>query len=585
MKIYPRSISVIVSIFFLVILWKTELQGQLLIDTAITKEQLVEMLVDNSVYYESVKLSCDGEAKGLFHHALDSTNLTLESGIILTTGNAISAIGPNNNHSKTGENDIDDVDKDLAKLANDNTVVRDKCVLEFDIVPIGDEISFNYVFASEEYPEYICSEYNDVFGFFVSGPGIDGPYENNAVNIAILDAKAKHAVAINSVNSGVVGNEGEMPNCQGSKGSLKYSKFFIDNSELDFDDPNKIQYDGFTTKLEARIKVKSCKKYHFKLAIADIGDSELDSGVFIEKNSFKSNTRLADIQVTLPTCQENSCDGSASLTLLDGIADNYTISWMVEGESVNMGNLVLNDICKNLKARAIIETKNRGCMQVIDVKMPKDLSVTANGVSGSAMDSCTGAIAVKASGGTTPYRYSWNNGGKKDALTGLCPGKYSVTVWDNNNCQTVATYEVPEIPKIASVDEAGRTFKVAKIIKATDQSLTSLLKKRNLLSFQKNESKVLTTDNAFLDDLATLIKEDSQTILLIIGHASSEGPAELNLQISKNRAEQVRNYLLSKGVDEQQLEVIAKGESELLVEEESEADRIKNRRVEIQRKN
>ena len=52
-------------------------------------------------------------------------------------------------------------------------------VLEFDFRPISDQVSFQYVFGSEEYQSYTCSQYNDIFGFFISGPGINGIYENN----------------------------------------------------------------------------------------------------------------------------------------------------------------------------------------------------------------------------------------------------------------------------------------------------------------------------------------------------------------------------------------------------------------------
>jgi len=52
----------------------------------------------------------------------------------------------------------------------------DASILEFDFIPQSDTLKFNYIFGSEEYPEYVNSGYNDVFGFFISGPGIAGPF-------------------------------------------------------------------------------------------------------------------------------------------------------------------------------------------------------------------------------------------------------------------------------------------------------------------------------------------------------------------------------------------------------------------------
>ena len=54
--------------------------------------------------------------------------------------------------------------------------VNDVCILEFDFQPAGDFVSFNYVFGSNEYLAWVNSTYNDIFAFFLSGPGITGPY-------------------------------------------------------------------------------------------------------------------------------------------------------------------------------------------------------------------------------------------------------------------------------------------------------------------------------------------------------------------------------------------------------------------------
>ena len=64
--------------------------------------------------------------------------------------------------------------------------VNDIAKLEFDFVPTSDTITFRYVFGSQEYFAYENTQYNDVFGFFLSGPGIAGPYANGAINLAIV---------------------------------------------------------------------------------------------------------------------------------------------------------------------------------------------------------------------------------------------------------------------------------------------------------------------------------------------------------------------------------------------------------------
>eukprot|EP01034_Spumella_vulgaris_P004424 gene4424-5635_t len=162
---------------------------------------------------------------------------------------------------------------ELTRMAGKTTY--DAVVLEFDFVPISDKVEFKYVFASEEYLEYVNRGFNDVFGFFLSGSGITG-----TVNLAVLP-ETDEIVSVNSIND------------------RKNAQYFIDNgSTLDPHDKvgayrskiydNQLQWDGFTTVLTASHKVQPYQKYHIKLAIADVIDQALDSGVFIEGGSFSS---------------------------------------------------------------------------------------------------------------------------------------------------------------------------------------------------------------------------------------------------------------------------------------------------------
>ena len=94
-------------------------------------------------------------------------------------------------------------DFDLQSITSNQ--IYDECVIEFDFVPEGDSISFNYVFVSEEYPEYVCASFNDAFGFFLTGPNPNLP-NYNAENIALIpnpnnpSTYTNTPVAINTVN-------------------------------------------------------------------------------------------------------------------------------------------------------------------------------------------------------------------------------------------------------------------------------------------------------------------------------------------------------------------------------------------------
>ena len=157
--------------------------------------------------------------------------------------------------------------------------VNDLCILEFDFEAGGDSIAFNYVFGSDEYLTYVNSPYNDIFAFFLSGPGISGPYASpaafpgGAINIAqVPESDPLLPVTISSVNN-VTNSEYYIDNPGGSAGTGPYD----------------ICTNGFTSTFTAAAAVQCGETYHIKLAIADGSDTALESFVVLEAGSFSSN--------------------------------------------------------------------------------------------------------------------------------------------------------------------------------------------------------------------------------------------------------------------------------------------------------
>lgn len=267
-------------------------RAQLVVNSNMTPEELVnQVLLGGGVSVSNITFNgAAGTALNEQIGSFDGTgsNIGIGEGIIFASGSVQGAVGPNNAGGYTeGGGHTDQSDPDLETIVGSGGVT-DAAVLEFDFVPSGDSVKFSYVFASDEYPEYVC-DFNDAFGFFLSGPGITGPYTNNAINIALVP-NTTMPVTIDNVNNGF-GNDPDFPGCNAVN-----PEYYVINGE-GFDepyasDPYYVQYDGFTRVLEARAHVQCGMTYHIKLAVGDAGngfdDTAFDSGVFLQAGSFAS---------------------------------------------------------------------------------------------------------------------------------------------------------------------------------------------------------------------------------------------------------------------------------------------------------
>lgn len=238
--------------------------AQLVVSEEPNDTTFIYSLAGPGVTISGLSRTC-GESGSGFYNAT-AAYVGIDSGIILTSGTIENALGPNASGSTSGFVGTDG-DPDLDALIP-GYYTYDACVIEFDMTVAADTVRISYVFGSEEYLEWVGSSFNDVFAFWVSGPGIPDP-----VNIATIPG-TDIPVAINNVNS------------------TSYSDYYVDNGD-GFEEPYMsdemyVQYDGLTTVLEARIAVTAGETYHMKIAVADAGDMILDSGVFLETGSLGS---------------------------------------------------------------------------------------------------------------------------------------------------------------------------------------------------------------------------------------------------------------------------------------------------------
>ncbi len=233
------------------------------VTTTNNANDLVGTLLGEGVTVSNATFVGTSTSAGLFTNdnpgeTAGTTGLNMAEGILLTSGNAAGAPGPNSSDAYTASNNLAG-DSDLNGLIPGYTT-HDATVLEFDFEMINDgaTLFLNYVFASEEYNEWVGSSYNDVFGLFLDG-----------VNQAkVVTGTVEDNVAINNINN------------------VSHSEWYLNNDPSDTATPFDIEYDGLTVKLQFEVTGLGTGTHHMKLAIADAGDSSYDSAVFLEAGSF-----------------------------------------------------------------------------------------------------------------------------------------------------------------------------------------------------------------------------------------------------------------------------------------------------------
>lgn len=334
--------------------------AQLTVQNNLTPEDLVNSILVgqgvavSNVVFNGVPGTVINDQIGTFNG--QDSNLGLGTGLVLATGNIAVVEGPNLSPSASAAPAVPYAhqDPDLGQFVFNQ---KNLALLEFDFVPVGDTLSFRFIFGSEEYPQYVCSSFNDGFGFFISGPGINGPYSNNGVNLAVLPG-TNVPVAINTVSSGTVGMSGNASNCAAADPNWQSNSVYFVPNYMNITNPwnSTVELNGFTVPITAGIRVECGQTYHIKIAIADATDPTLDSAVFIEGGSFNS---VSSVQVTAETPQN---DG----TLTEGCGEavitvrrpGYMGAGTVEVEYFGNG-ITSGDLQGNLSAVVIPDGTNQ----------------------------------------------------------------------------------------------------------------------------------------------------------------------------------------------------------------------------------
>lgn len=282
-------------------------RAQLVVTPQTNLEALAQSIAGPGVRIANPVMNCHPSGYGEFTYT--GSLLDVTEGILLTSGTINNAVGPNNAGNRTFEQN-----RPGDALLNTVTgrTTYDACRFEFDVIPGGDSLSFDFVFGSEEYNEWVGSQFNDVFGFFISGPGIAGdPGIGNDHNIALVP-NTTQAVTINNVNA------------------ASNSNYYFYNSG-----GSQVQYDGITRQLKAVSPVEPCQTYHLKLTVADASDRKLDSGVLIARIESNAVTMSAFTQNGMPNMVEGCNPGTLRFTRSSVSDQPMDVSYFLAGTTIN----------------------------------------------------------------------------------------------------------------------------------------------------------------------------------------------------------------------------------------------------------
>lgn len=302
----------------------------IVVDASKTPEELVKNILINSscinigTVNASGNPSNTGQSYAYFNSGTSSFPFT--GGIVLSTSASKHAAGPFIQANSEGfTNNNWPGDPDLNQALN-NTQSRQATVLEFDFLALTNSISFNYVFASNEYQTYYPCVYSDGFAFLIKEANTTDPYQNLAVlpNTTIPVSSTTVHPKINPVFI----NATTYPGCD----PLNENFFNGYNTNT-----SPINYAGQTVVMNAHAEVVPNKTYHLKLVIADDPTGQYNSAVFIEAGSFASTINFG----TDKTIANNNPACFGEDIILDTHLDNtkYTFKWLKKDASNNYNEI------------------------------------------------------------------------------------------------------------------------------------------------------------------------------------------------------------------------------------------------------
>jgi gliding motility-associated-like protein len=469
-------------------------RAQLIVNSNVTPAQLVANLVGQGLQVSNIVLNCPPGASGTFNGT--NSNIGLANGILLTSGNVNNAVGPNNTGSSGTCNNVNFNDPQLTSL--EPMATYDPCILEFDVIPQCSSVVISFVFGSEEYPEFVNSSFNDAFGFFITGPNANcnGPGYNNT-NVATLPNNVT-IVSIDNVNANV-NSQYYFNNTGGA--TIQYDGFTVVltrtimlcpcqpyHFKIAIADAGDCIYDSgvFLDYMQCQyVLAATTSSTTAGCTCAGTATATITAGVGPFTYVWAPGGQTTATATGL-------CPGTYTVTIDDGVSCSPPITQtvVVSGSGGPTVTVVPNSIaicsgactpltasgattytwspatglsattgasvnaCPTVTTTYTVTGTTNNCSATssvtVTVNNPATLSMSQTNVP--CNGGCNGSATVSASGGNTPYTYSWApSGGNAATATGLCAGVYTVTVTTANGCTRTSTVTITQPTALSTI--------------------------------------------------------------------------------------------------------------------------------------
>ncbi|WP_181042766.1 T9SS type B sorting domain-containing protein [Apibacter adventoris] len=425
------------------------------VESSYSMEELIKKVLISDGYSDCVNVenvvfspNLNYKQRNYGYFNKENTGFPFKEGLFLSTGyassigNMISSVYSSNVLGNGGDMDL------IKALQAENPGISiskmfDSSYIEFDFVPLKDEISFNYLLASSEYTKsYPCS-YTDGFALLLKKVE-DADYVNLAVlpdNTPVSVTNIRPKVGTYCLDKNIEFYAGAYKELNGIPKSV--------GNYLPFE----MNFTGRTIPLTAKAKVEPFVKYHFKFVIADYLDPILDSAVFLEGGSLNLSVKITDkngidLDKEVYKCKNEQISLFAKLS---SQAKYLSFKWYYNGVLLSGANTYKIDAL-NPGIYTVVAVPdipgNQTCSVTTSVEV-KDINQSLK-ILGN-LEFCKGKSTILSTD-KIYSKYSWSNGQSIISTQPTCevtePGTYTLRIKNDKGCDAVSSVQVEEYPAL-----------------------------------------------------------------------------------------------------------------------------------------